>query len=59
MVKVYVLLIKCGRRTVAQTPSIWYQDTVDELRKEGWFDEHPEQDPDLDKQVTADQSDKA
>nr|DAM76342.1 MAG TPA: hypothetical protein [Caudoviricetes sp.] len=45
MVKVYVLLIKCGRRTVEQTPSIWYQDTVDELRKEGWFDEHPEQDP--------------
>lgn len=57
MVKVYVLLIKCGRRTVAQTPSIWYQDTVDELRKEGWFDEHPEQDPG--KQTTADQSDKA
>lgn len=57
MVKVYVLLIKCGRRTVAQTPSIWYQDTVDELRKEGWFDEHPEQAPD--KQTTADQSDKA
>ena len=44
---------------MAQTPSICYQDTVDELRKEGWFDEHPEQDPDSDKQTTADRSDKA